>query len=142
MAEAKVDPIRCIKYKTYAAFEWLKGVPHSPACIPPQDDSSCPFLASRKKEGDGVLHLTCGTPSTTPVALLTENGELYTGLSNQEIKDYYAGTLKKKPTKVVDAAEARRFFIMMFGGAEFTPKVREEVCKKMNCAPPPSLYGD
>lgn len=141
MAEPRVDPVRCIKYKEYAAFEWLKDVPHNPRCVPPEDGRYCAFLASRKAEGDGVLHLTCGSPSATPVALLTENGELYTGLSSREVRDYYAGTLEKKPTKVVDAAEARRFFIMMFGGAEFTPRVRDEVCKQTNCTPPPSEYG-
>lgn len=142
MAEPRVDPIRCIKYKTYAEFEWLKDVPHNDRCVPPKDESYCSFLASRQREGDGVVHLTCGTPSMEPIALLTENGELYTGLSKAEVRDYYAGTLKKKPTRIVDKTEARTFFIRMFGGAEFTPAVREEVCRKMNCTPPPSEYGD
>lgn len=132
-----VKPIVCIKHDVYKKFDFLKDIPYEDYCVPPEDDRRCPFLAVRGPAGDGIIELRCYNPRTAPVTLMTENGDIYSGLSADEVKDFYAGKLKPSPVKTADKANVRSFFIAMFGGEEFTPAVKAEVCKRPEDCPEP-----
>ncbi|MBT3181680.1 MAG: hypothetical protein HN337_04130 [Deltaproteobacteria bacterium] len=143
-----VDPIVCVKYSIYKDYPFLKDATNvGEKCEPPEDGTRCSFLATRgrKKDGrygDGIMELHCGMPYRFPAAILTEKGELFVDLSKAEFKQFYetygkAG-FSMKPTKKVDASNAQSFFIKMFGGEEFTPAVREKVCKKPDSCPVPN----
>lgn len=136
------DPVRCLKYKTYESFDFLKDVAgKEERCVPVKNDSYCAILAVRGKKGDGIVRLHCRNPRNQPLSLLTENGDLYMGLTWAQSKDFVEGKLKLKPSKTIDKEVAQSFFIKMFGGEEFTPAVKKEVCAKKDCTPPPSEYG-
>ncbi len=144
-----VDPIVCVKFSIYENYPFLKAATKvDERCPPPKDGTYCSFLATRgrKRYGDGILELHCSSPNRYPAALLTEKGEFFVNLSKAEFKQFYAtyGTegFSMKPHKKVDPAKAQSFFIKMFGGEEFTPKVREQVCKEpKSCPTPPSVMG-
>lgn len=131
-------PVVCIKHEVYDKYDFLSAVPTEKRCIPPEDGRYCGLLAVQGPAGDGYIELHCNSPRKEPVAIITENGELYKGLTKSQLDDFYKGKLKLTPFKTYDVASTRSFFVKMFGGDEFTPVVKKEVCKEESDCPAPS----